>query len=138
MLELIKELCALSGISGRENAVRDFIIEKIKGCAEYSIDPLGNLIVFKKGRKPAKNKVMLDAHMDEVGMMITGITSDGFLKFTKVGGINSKVIIGRSVKVGENAILCNVIADKNASVDDGVVLKGTEERYCFIDKNQVL
>ncbi len=104
MLELIKELCALSGISGRENAVRDFIIEKIKGCAEYSIDPLGNLIVFKKGRKPAKNKVMLDAHMDEVGMMITGVTSDGFLKFTKVGGINSKVIIGRSVKVGSNAI----------------------------------
>ena len=104
MLELIKELCALSGISGRENVVRDYIIEKIKDYAEYSIDPLGNLIVFKKGKNPAKNKVMLDAHMDEVGLIVTGITSDGFLKFTKVGGINSKVILGRSVKVGEKAV----------------------------------
>lgn len=104
MRELIKELCALSGISGRENAVRDYIIEKIKGCAEYSIDPLGNLLVFKKGKKPAKNKVMLDAHMDEVGMIVTGITSDGFIKFDKVGGINSKVIIGRSVRIGENGV----------------------------------
>lgn len=104
MLDLIKELCALSGISGREDSVRDFIIDKIKDYAEYSVDALGNLIVFKKGRKPAKNKVMLDAHMDEVGMIVTGVTSEGFLKFEKVGGINSKVIIGRCVKVGENVV----------------------------------
>ena len=49
MLELIKELCMLPGISGRENAVRDYIIAQIKDYAEYSIDPLGNLLVFKKG-----------------------------------------------------------------------------------------
>ena len=104
MLELIRELCSLPGISGRENAVRDYIIDKIKDYADYSVDPLGNLIVFKKGKNPAKNKVMLDAHMDEVGMIVTGISSDGFLKFEKVGGINSKVIIGRSVRVGENAV----------------------------------
>lgn len=104
MLELIKELCSLSGISGREDSVRDYIIEKIKDHAEYNVDALGNLLVFKKGRKPAKNKVMLDAHMDEVGMIVTGITSKGFLKFEKVGGINSKVIIGRSVRVGDNAV----------------------------------
>ncbi|MBQ2847719.1 MAG: M42 family peptidase [Clostridia bacterium] len=104
MLEMIKELCALSGISGRENAVRDYIIDKIKDYAEYSIDPLGNLIVFKKGRKPAKNKVMLDAHMDEVGMIITAITSEGYLRFAKVGGIDSRVMLGRAVKVGEKGI----------------------------------
>lgn len=104
MLELIKELSLLSGISGREDAVRDYIIKKIEGFAEYSVDPLGNLLVFKKGKNPAKNKVMLDAHTDEVGFIVTGITGDGFLKFTKVGGINTKVFIGRSVKVGENAV----------------------------------
>lgn len=104
MLDMIKELCTLSGISGRENAVRDYIIDKIKDYAEYSIDPLGNLIVFKKGRKPAKNKVMLDAHMDEVGLIITAITSDGYLKFTKVGGIDTRVMLGRAVKVGEKAV----------------------------------
>ena len=104
MLELIKELCLLPGISGRENAVRDYIIEQIKDYAEYSIDPLGNLLVFKKGRNPAKNKVMLDAHMDEVGFIVTAITSDGFLRFIKVGGIDSRVILGRTVKVGEKAV----------------------------------
>ncbi len=104
MLEMIKELCLLPGISGRENAVRDYIIEQIKDYAEYSIDPLGNLLVFKKGKNPAKNKVMLDAHMDEVGFIITGITSDGFLRFTKVGGIDSRVILGRTVKVGDKAV----------------------------------
>lgn len=104
MLEMIKELCTVSGISGREGAVREYIIEKIKDYAEYSVDPLGNLLVFKKGRNPAKNKVMLDAHMDEVGLIITAITSDGYLRFTKVGGIDTRVIIGRPVKVGDNAV----------------------------------
>ncbi len=104
MLEMIKELCLLPGISGRENAVCDYIIGQIKDHAEYSIDPLGNLLVFKKGKKTAKNKVMLDAHMDEVGLIVTGITSDGFLRFTKVGGIDSRVILGRTVKVGDKAI----------------------------------
>lgn len=106
MLEMIKELCALLGISGRENKVREYIINKIKDYAdEYYTDNLGNLIVFKKGKKAAKNKVMLDAHMDEVGLIITGITSEGYLKFAKVGGINTKVIIGRTVHVGEKGVV---------------------------------
>ncbi len=104
MLEIIKELTALNGISGRENTVRDYIIDKIKNSAEYSIDPLGNLIVFKKGKKPAKNKVMLDAHTDEVGLIITAITSEGYLRFAKVGGIDTRVMIGRKVTVGDGRI----------------------------------
>lgn len=104
MLELIKELSSLSGISGRENAVRDFIISQIKDYAEYSVDALGNLIVFKKGRKPANHKVMIDAHMDEVGFIITSVTSEGFLRFAKVGGINTGVLTGRRIKVGEKGV----------------------------------
>lgn len=104
MLELIKKITAIPGISGRENLVRDFIIEQIKDYAEYQIDPLGNLLVFRKGRKPANHKVMIDAHMDEVGFIITDITSEGFLHFAKVGGINTAVLAGRRVKVGENGI----------------------------------
>ncbi len=105
MLDMTKELCALNGISGRENSVRDYIIEKIKGYAEYSVDSLGNLIVFKKGKNPAKNKVMLDAHTDEVGLIITAITSEGFLKFAKVGGIDTRVMLGKTVKVGEKELI---------------------------------
>lgn len=111
MREMIKDLCLLSGVSGRENAVRDYIIEKIKDYAEYKVDPLGNLLVFKKGRKEAKNKVMLDAHIDEVGLIVTAITSEGFLRFAKVGGIDTRVIIGRPVKVGDKEV-CGVIGIK--------------------------
>lgn len=104
MKELVKELCNLPGISGREDIVRDYIISKIKDYCEYEIDPLGNLIAHKKGINPAKNKVMVDSHMDEVGLIVTGIDSDGFVKFAKVGGIDTRVIIGRSVRIGENNI----------------------------------
>lgn len=104
MLELIREISAIAGISGREDAVRDFIISKIDGYAEYYTDALGNLIVFKKGKNRAQKKVMLDAHMDEVGFIITGITSDGCLRFAKVGGVDTRVALGRSVKVGEYAV----------------------------------
>lgn len=104
MLETVKTLCGLNGISGREDKVREYIISQIKDYCEYSVDALGNLIAFKKGKNRAKNKVMIDAHMDEVGLIITGADSDGFLKFTKVGGIDTKVIIGRNVRIGDKNI----------------------------------
>lgn len=105
MLELIEKLSLLNGISGRENEVRDFIINEIKGYADtIETDPLGNLIVFKKGQKTPKNRVMLDAHMDEVGMMITAVNSDGTLEFECVGGIDKRVMLGRAVTIGKDKI----------------------------------
>lgn len=105
MLETIKKLSLLNGISGRENEVRDFIINEIKDYADsWETDPLGNLIVFKKGAETPKNKVMLDAHTDEVGMMITFINSDGTLEFECVGGIDKRVMLGRAVTVGREKI----------------------------------
>ena len=101
---MLNELCNLNGISGREHAVRDYIISHLPSDAEYRIDPLGSLIVYKKGKAEPKNKVMLDAHMDEVGFIITYITDDGYLKFTTVGGIDERVIFGRAVKVGKELI----------------------------------
>ncbi len=95
MLDTIKELSLLNGTSGRENDIRDYIISRIEGKCEYRTDALGNLIVFKKGKKEPKNKIMLDAHMDEVGIIATYINSDGTIKFGTVGGIDTKVILGR-------------------------------------------
>ena len=57
----IETLCALRGPSGREAAVREYLIEQIKGHAEYEVDPLGNLLVRKKGKKPAKKVLQLSA-----------------------------------------------------------------------------
>lgn len=96
---MLKELCLINSTSGDEGAVRDFIINEIKNFCEYDIDNLGSIIAFKKGNKKPSKKVMLCAHMDEVGFIITDITDDGYLKFSAVGGIDSKVIAGRVVKI---------------------------------------
>ena len=100
----IETLCALRGPSGREAAVREYLIEQIKGHAEYEVDPLGNLLVRKKGKKPAKKVLQLSAHMDEVGFIITNIDEKGFLSFAPVGGVQPEVTGGRMVLVGDNAI----------------------------------
>lgn len=97
MLNTIKELSLLCGTSGRENKIRDYIISKIEGKCEYHTDVLGNITVFKKGRKTASHKVMLDAHMDEVGVIVTYITGDGMLKFSAVGEIDTKVLLARKI-----------------------------------------
>ena len=97
MLEALKEICMTDGVSGDEGAVRELIKSRIT-ADEITVDNLGNLIVFKKGRKAPKSKVMLAAHMDEVGFMITDITESGFLRFGSVGGIDPRVVMGRAVR----------------------------------------
>lgn len=96
-MEQLKNLCELHGTSGREEAVRSYIIEKIKDKAEVKVDALGSIIAKVKGRKRAVKKVMADAHMDEVGFIVTYITSGGMLKFTTVGGISESVMLARRV-----------------------------------------
>lgn len=97
IFDMIKELSLINGASGREDKVREYIISKIEGKCEYHVDNTGNIIAFKKGAKAAKNKVMIDAHMDEVGIIATYITDDGMIKFQTVGGIDPKVLMARQL-----------------------------------------
>lgn len=97
MIDTIKELSLLCGTSGRETKVKEYIISKIDGKCDWHEDALGNIIAFKKGKKEASHKVMLDAHTDEVGVIVTFITSDGMLKFSPVGGIDTKVLLARQI-----------------------------------------
>ena len=101
---MLKTLCELNGTSGREEAVREFLIAHLPKDVSYTVDALGNLIVEKRGANRAKNKVMLASHMDEVGLIITYITEDGFLRFACVGGIDSRALFGKAVKVGEQGV----------------------------------
>lgn len=101
---MLKTLCELNGTSGREEAVREFLLAHLPKDASYTVDALGNLIVEKRGANRAKNKVMLASHMDEVGLIITYITEDGFLRFACVGGIDSRALFGKAVKVGEQGV----------------------------------
>lgn len=99
-IKLLKELCALEGVSGNEGSVRARILEEIKPHAtRVEVDALGNVIAFKKGKQPAKTRLMLSAHMDEVGLILTHITDEGLLKFTTVGGIDQRVLCGKQVVV---------------------------------------
>jgi len=106
MIDLIEKLCLLDGTSGDEFSIRDFIINEIKDYCRYSVDNLGNIICFVKGKNVPEKKIMLDAHMDEVGLIIKSITPDGFLKFQTVGGIETAVLLSRKVKIGDRVFGC--------------------------------
>lgn len=105
VLTLLKELCAVPGPSGYEEAIRACIKEKARPYAdEMRVDALGNLIVFKKGAKATGNRLMLCAHMDEVGLIVHSITEEGYLKFRFLGGVDRRVTLGKPVWIGEKAV----------------------------------
>ncbi|HIH73113.1 MAG TPA: M20/M25/M40 family metallo-hydrolase, partial [Thermococcaceae archaeon] len=96
LVEMLKEITQLPGISGYEERIREKAIEWIEDYADYKVDAIGNLIV-ELGE--GEEKAIFMAHMDEIGLMITGITNDGKLKFRKIGGIDDRLLLGRHVKV---------------------------------------
>ena len=111
MLKHLEALCRLCGTSGNEQDVRAYIQQTIGDLGTCTVDPLGNLLVLRKGRKRPEKTLMLSAHMDEVGMIVTSIRSDGSLTFGAVGGVDPFVMIGRQVLVGD-ATLPGVIGAK--------------------------
>ncbi len=101
LMDETRKLCALCGISGDEGAVRGYLMEQIKGfpdILEMRTDSLGNLLVHKKGVNTPKHTLMIGAHMDEVGLIVTGIEPDGKCTIAPVGGIDPDVVIGRAVE----------------------------------------
>lgn len=102
MLKNLEALCALPGISGREEAVREYILSQIEELADEIITtPTGSVIALKKGAQSGGKRLMVSAHMDEVGLIVTRVCDDGLLKFANVGGIDARVLCGRTVLVGE-------------------------------------
>lgn len=97
-MNLLRKLCLTNGVSSCEGEVRNIILDEIGSFADdIKVDKCGNIIAFKKGVHRAKSKVMLSAHMDEVGFIITHISSDGTLAVDEVGGIDRRVISGKRV-----------------------------------------
>lgn len=100
--ELLKNICAVKGASGEEGAIAEFIINEIKGLVDdCTIDPLGNVIAHKKG---TGKKMMLAGHMDQIGMMVTFIDKEGFLRFTNIGGLSPVVIHSTRVRFANGTI----------------------------------
>ncbi len=93
MKELVKQLSQTYGPSGHEEQIREVIKSLVEPyCDELTTDTLGNLIAHKKG--PGA-KIMLAAHMDEIGVMITDVDDQGFLRFTRVGGLSPHLLLGQ-------------------------------------------
>ena len=125
MIDLIKQLCALDSVSGDESAVSEFIISQIDGKCEWKKDALGNILAYKNGKNKALRKVIIDAHMDEVGLIITSITAEGFLKFKVVGGIDTSVLMFRQVTI--NGSVSGVISGKPIHLIDNTQQKKLPE-----------
>lgn len=100
-LNFLSELLKLDAVSGREEAVRSAIIAEITPYATTEIDASGNLIAFKKGKKTPKYRLMIDAHTDEVGFIVTDISDNGLLRFCTVGSILDSAIVGKRVRIGK-------------------------------------
>ncbi len=106
---ILQQLANASGPSGREEAVRQVVIEAIRDHVDsYQVDGLGNCIALKRGAAPAADgrsrRVMVSAHMDEVALMIVQITGEGLLRFRKIGGIDDRVLPSKRVLVGEKRV----------------------------------
>ncbi|MCE9646093.1 MAG: M42 family metallopeptidase [Chloroflexi bacterium] len=101
MKSLLKTLTETFGPSGYEDAVRKVILKEVKPIAdEVRVDALGNLVVRKKPAPDAKNsrKIMLAAHMDEIGIIVSHVDKKGFVRFTNVGGTFGRYTLGARVR----------------------------------------
>lgn len=97
---LLKELCSLDGVSGDEKSIRVFLQKHLQNCTDaLTVDKIGNLTAVKKGNPKTARTVLLSAHMDEVGFMITDITPDGYLKFQPIGGIDERILVSKPVLI---------------------------------------
>jgi putative aminopeptidase FrvX len=98
--KLLEELCAIHAVSGREDAMTAFVRERIKTLVdEWHVDNLGNVVGILKGTKEPETRLMLQAHMDELGLIVRNITDDGFLLIERIGGVPEKSLLGQRVDV---------------------------------------
>lgn len=148
-MDILKKLVSVSAPSGCEKEIAAVIKEEVQNYAdEVCTDVLGNLIVHKKGNG---KKIMFAAHMDEIGIVVTFVEENGFLRFSNVGGLYAKELLGRRVifKNGTAGVIytekdnkamqiskmyidigavCREEAEKTASIGDTAVFEGIYHR----------
>lgn len=101
----LRELSEEVGVSGHEDKVRQIIIDAIADQVdEYRVDSIGNVIALKKGDGSSDLKVMVAAHTDEVGFMISQIEDSGLLRFFKVGGLDDRILPAKMVWIGDKKV----------------------------------
>lgn len=110
-LPLLKEICETAGAPGFENRIRQIVIREVKHLAdEIHIDNMGNVVAVKKGKSP--KRVMVAAHMDEIGFIVTHIDKNGFIKFIPLGGFDPKTLTAQRVIVHGKKDVIGVMGSK--------------------------
>lgn len=101
----LKTLTEINAPSGYEQPLRRYLLEELKAAGMSPvIDRMGNVVVVREGKGANRRRVMLSAHMDEVGFIVTSATEDGFLKIRPLGGVDPRVIISKRVLVGDEKL----------------------------------
>ena len=101
-LKLLEKLCNACAVSGDEGAVRKIVLEEVKPYVDkVKVDAMGNVLATKKGSGENRPRVMLGAHMDEVGFMLVSEEGDGLYRFETIGSIDPRILVGKSVSVGK-------------------------------------
>ena len=100
IITIQKELSNFIGCSGREEEVTDYLLLKLEqlDVDKAWIDPLGNVLAIKEGTDPDGLRILLDAHVDEVGFMITHIDDNGFIYITPLGGVDKRLMLGTLIQ----------------------------------------
>lgn len=110
-IPLLKEICETAGAPGFENRIREIVLREVTPLVDkVTVDNLGNVSAFKKGKK--NKKVMIAAHMDEIGFMVTHIDDHGFLRFHTLGGFDPKTLTAQRVIVHGKKDLVGVMGSK--------------------------
>lgn len=112
-IPLLKSICEIAGAPGFESRIRNLVIEEIKNHVDdYHIDNMGNLITMKKGKGQDPKKLMLAAHMDEIGFIVSHIDDNGFLRFQTLGGFDPKTFTAQRVVVHGKKDIIGVMSSK--------------------------
>lgn len=113
--KLLKEICTVPGAPGFEKKIRDLVLTELKGLVdEVSLDNMGNVYAIRRGTKPEdeRKKVMVGAHMDEIGFIVTHIDDKGFIRFHTLGGFDPKTLTAQRVIVHGKKDVIGVMASK--------------------------
>lgn len=101
-LRLLEKLCNAIAVSGEEGEVRRIVLEEVKPYAqELKVDALGSVLATRRGRGRNRLRVMVDAHMDEVGLIVVAEDGEGLYRFESVGGIDVRHLVGKQLFVGK-------------------------------------
>lgn len=110
-VDLLRRICETPGAPGYEQRIREFVMAEVSPLVdELSIDNMGNVIAVKKGKSP--KKVMIAAHMDEIGFIVNYIDDDGFLRFVPLGGFDPKTLSSQRVLVHGKEDVVGVMGSK--------------------------